>query len=100
MCALEQRYRLAQRTFTFHAVADAVAQRPMADVDVDPGVVQRLAQRARFGQQCIDAVDLQFTDFIGKAGQQVGVLCLPGLAQVFLQFFDPVPDIHGGNAPV
>jgi len=68
----------------------------VADIDVDPGVVQCLAQRARFGQQCIDAVDLQFTDFVGKAGQQVRVLRLACLAQVFLQFFDPVPDIHGG----
>jgi len=72
----------------------------VADVDVDPGVVERLAQCACFGQQCIDAVDLQFTDLVGEAVQQVRVLRLAGLAQVALQFFDPVPDVHGVSTPV
>jgi hypothetical protein len=72
----------------------------VADIDVDPRVVQRLAQRTCFGQQCIDAVDLQFTDLVGETVQQVRVLRLAGLAQVTLQFFDPVPDVHGVSAPV
>ncbi|KAG0744058.1 hypothetical protein G6F57_018624 [Rhizopus arrhizus] len=72
----------------------------MADVDVDPRVVQRLAQRARLGQQRVDAVDTQFTHLVGEAVQQVRVLRLAGLAQVALQFFDPVPDVHGISAPV
>ncbi len=96
----EQRHRFAQRALAFDAVADAVAQRPVADIDVDPRVVQRLAQRTRFGQQCIDAVDLQFTHLVGETVQQVRVLRLAGLAQVTLQFFDPVPDVHGVSAPV
>ncbi len=95
--AFKQRYGFAECAFAFHAVADAVAQRPVADIDVNPRVVQRLAQCARFGQQRIDAVDLQFTDLVGETVQQVRVLRLAGLAQVTLQLFDPVPDVHGGN---
>ena len=95
--ALEQRYGFAECALAFHAVADAVAQRPVADIDVNPRVVQRLAQGACFGQQGIDAVDLQFTDLVGETVQQVRVLRLAGLAQVTLQLFDPVPDVHGDN---
>lgn len=100
VCPLEQRNGFAKCALAFNTVADAVAQRPVADVDVDPGVVERLAQCACFGQQCIDAVDLQFTDLVGEAVQQVRVLRLAGLAQVALQFFDPVPDVHGVSTPV
>ncbi len=100
VCALEQRYGFAKCTLAFHAVADAVAQRPVADVDIDPGVVERLAQRTRFGQQRVDAVDTQFTHLVGEAVQQVRILRLAGLAQVTLQFFDPVPDVHGVSTPV
>ncbi len=100
MRTLEQRHGFAQRALAFDAVADAVAQRPVADVDVDPRVVQRLAQGSRFGQQRVDAVDTQFAHLVGEAVQQVRILRLAGLAQVTLQFFDPVPDVHGVSTPV